>query len=102
MNGWIWGLIGVLVSLLCLGIPIGYGIKLLLEKILALLKSVKAVMDSVQETINNVNATVVRMSEFIDRNDRQHNEIREGLNRVNDNLNTQTNRIMDAVNGSRR
>ena len=97
MNGWIWGLIGVLVSLVCLGIPIGYGIKLLLKEILTLLRSVKSVIDSVQETVANVNNTVFRMSEFIERNDRQHTEIREGLNRVNDNLNTQSNRIMDAA-----
>ena len=102
MNGWIWGLIGVLVSLVCLGIPIGYGIKLLLQQILTLLKSVKSVIDSVQETITNVNTTVLRMSEFIDRNDRQHNEIRSGLERVNDNINTQSNRIVDAVNVTKR
>lgn len=101
MNGWIWGLIGVLVSLLCLGIPIGYGIKLLLQQILALLNTVKDLIESVQETVSNVNTTVTQMSEFINRNDRQHGEIRSSLESVKDNLNTQSNRIVDAVNANK-
>ena len=102
MNGWIWGLIGVLVSLVCLGIPVGYGIKLLLQQILTLLTSVKSIIDSIQTTITNVNAILLRISEFIERNDRQHEEFRAGLERVNDNLNIQSNRIVDAVNVAKR
>lgn len=100
-SSWFWGVVGVLLALLGLGIPIGYGIKLLLQKILALLENVNTLILSVQKTVNTVNGTVDKMASFIDRNDQQHNEIRMKIDtefdRVNDNLNNQANRIVDAT-----
>ena len=101
MNSWVWGIIGVLLALLGLGIPVGYGIKSLLQNILTLLKNVNSLVLSVQVTISNVNNTVNKMSEFIDRNEQQHAELRtmvdNGVDRLNDNLNNQSNRIVDAM-----
>lgn len=101
MQAWGWGIIGVLLALLGLGVPVGYGIKILLSEIKTLLESVKSLIESVQKTVINVNQTVNRMAEFIDRSDQQHSDILRdidtGFDRVVDKVNNESNRIVDAV-----
>ena len=101
MNGAWWGIIGVIVGILGLGIPIAYGIKALLAKILDLLQNVKDLVESVQVTINNVNATVSKMTEFISRNENQHAAMLQRMDsefdRVVDTTRNEANRIMDKI-----
>ena len=99
MNGAWWGIIGVIIGILGLGIPIAYGIKALLSKIFDLLKNVKDLVESVQITINNVNTTVSKMTEFISRNENQHTAMIQRMDaefdRVVDTVRNEANRLMD-------
>ena len=101
MSNHIWGIIGILVALLTLGIPIGFGLKSLMKEILAILKSVKSLMDEVQKTLNTIHGTVNRMSAFIDANERQHAEMRNLIvqenNRIVDKIDHEGERITDKL-----
>ena len=97
----VWGIIGIVIAILSIGIPVGYGIKALLKQILDLLQTVKSLIESVQYTVVNVNSTVDKMALFIDRNEQQHAAIEHardaGFDRVTDNINNQSNRICDNI-----
>lgn len=101
MSAHVWGIIGILLALLGLGIPIGYGLRSLLKEVLTVLKSVKELLDNVQATVTKVYSTVDKMSAFIDRNERQHAELRtfveSGFNRVVDKVDNESDRIVDNV-----
>ena len=99
MSAEVWGIIGVLLALLGLGIPLGYTLRSLMKEALDVLKSVKDLLNSVQTTVNKVYSTVDKMSAFIDRNERQHAELRtfveSNFNRVVDKVDNEADRIVD-------